>query len=121
LQEDRISAPHGLEPVFNLFFGLLYNRNIELDVRFLLYAQAVETYGYRRGRKPVERSFRDQARDVLASCSTVSRKIVGDDLDAFTAHLKVTRDFYTHYNPAKNPRPRRVSAYSSSPFNYPRL
>jgi hypothetical protein len=23
-----------LEPVFNLFFGLLYNRNIELDVRF---------------------------------------------------------------------------------------
>jgi hypothetical protein len=93
-----------LEPVFNLFFGLLYNRDIELDVRFLLYAQAVETYGYRRGRKPVERSFRDQARDVLASCATVSRKIVGDDLDAFTAHLKVTRDFYTHYNPAKEPK-----------------
>lgn len=90
-----------LEPVFNLFFGLLYNRNIELDVRFLLYAQAVETYGYRRGRKPIERSFRDQARDVLATCPTVSRKIVGDDMDAFTAHLKVTRDFYTHYNPAK--------------------
>jgi ApeA N-terminal domain 1/Apea-like HEPN len=90
-----------LEPVFNLFFGLLYNRNIELDVRFLLYAQAVETYGYRRGRKPVERSFRDQARDVLASCATVSRKVVGNDLDAFTTHLKVTRDFYTHYNPAK--------------------
>ena len=44
-----------LEPVFNLFFGLLYNRDIELDVRFLLYAQAVETYGYRRGRNPVER------------------------------------------------------------------
>jgi hypothetical protein len=90
-----------LEPVFNLFFGLLYNSNIELDVRFLLYAQAVETYGYRRGRKPVERSFRDQARDVLATCATASRKIVGDDPDAFTAHLKVTRDFYTHYNPAK--------------------
>jgi hypothetical protein len=93
-----------LEPVFNLFFGLLYNRNIELDVRFLLYAQAVETYGYRRGRKPVERSFRDQARDVLTTCATVSRKIVGNDLDAFTAHLKVTRDFYTHYNPAKEPK-----------------
>lgn len=93
-----------LEPVFNLFFGLLYNRNIELDVRFLLYAQAVETYGYRRGRKPVERSFRDQVRDVLTTCATVSRKIVGNDLDAFTAHLKVTRDFYTHYNPAKEPK-----------------
>lgn len=90
-----------LEPVFNLFFGLLYNRHIELDVRFLLYAQALETYGYRRGRKPVERSFRDQAKAVLAICTTASRKIVGDDLDAFTAHLKVTRDFYTHYNPAK--------------------
>lgn len=93
-----------LEPVFNLFFGLLYNRNIELDVRFLLYAQAVETYGYRRGRKPVERSFRDQVRDVLTTCVTVSRKIAGNDLDAFTAHLKVTRDFYTHYNPAKEPK-----------------
>jgi ApeA N-terminal domain 1/Apea-like HEPN len=90
-----------LEPVFNLFFGLLYNRNIELDVRFLLYAQALETYGYRRGRKPVQRSFRDQAKAVLAVCTMASRKIVGDDADEFTAHLKVTRDFYTHYNPAK--------------------
>lgn len=90
-----------LEPVFNLFFGLLYNRNIELDVRFLLYAQALETYGYRRGRKPVERPFRDQAKAVLATCARASRKVVGDDWDAFTAHLKVTRDFYTHYNPAK--------------------
>lgn len=90
-----------LEPVFNLFFSLLYNRDIQLNVRFLLYAQAIETYGYRRGRKPVERSFRDQARDALAICAPVSRKVVGNDRDAFITHLKVTRDFYTHYNPAK--------------------
>lgn len=41
---------------------------------------------------------------MLTTCATVSRKIVGNDLDAFTAHLKVTRDFYTHYNPAKEPK-----------------
>ena len=57
-----------LEPVFNLFFGLLYNQNIYSDVRFLLYAQAVETYGYRRRRRPVKREFRAQIREVLSTC-----------------------------------------------------
>ena len=90
-----------LEPVFNLFFGLLYNSNIYSDVRFLLYAQAVETYGYRRRRKPVKRTFREQINDVLAICPTASRKIVGPDPEAFTKLLKVSRDFYTHYDPAK--------------------
>jgi hypothetical protein len=70
-------------------------------VRFLLYAQAVETYGYRRRRKPVKRTFREQINDVLATCPTASRKIVGPDTEAFTKLLKVSRDFYTHYDPAK--------------------
>lgn len=89
-----------LRPVFNLFFGTRYHPDLYLDVRFLLFAQAVETYGYLRRSKAVERSFADQVRDVLSGCETVSRKIVGDEA-AFVAHLKVSRDYYTHYNPKK--------------------
>lgn len=37
-----------LEPVFNLFFGMRYHPGIYLDVKFLAYAQAVETYDFRR-------------------------------------------------------------------------
>jgi hypothetical protein len=90
-----------LEPVFNLFFGMLYHPDMYPDVRFLMFVQAVETYGYRRGRKVVERPFADQVRAALANCPSVSRKIVGADEDAWVKWLKVTRDFYTHYNPNK--------------------
>jgi hypothetical protein len=37
-----------LKPVFNLFFGMRYHPGIYLDVKFLAYAQAVETYDFRR-------------------------------------------------------------------------
>jgi ApeA N-terminal domain 1 len=37
-----------LRPAFNLFFGIRYHPDIYLDVRFLVLAQAVETYDYRR-------------------------------------------------------------------------
>ena len=35
-------------PVFNLYFGMLYHPSMYTDVHFLAYAQAVETYDYRR-------------------------------------------------------------------------
>lgn len=37
-----------LGPVFNLYFGMLYHPAMYTDVHFLAYAQAVETYDYRR-------------------------------------------------------------------------
>jgi ApeA N-terminal domain 1 len=37
-----------LKPVFNLFFGMRYHPSMYLDVKFLAYAQAVETYDFRR-------------------------------------------------------------------------
>lgn len=90
-----------LRPVFNLFFGMLYHPDMYSDVRFLMFVQAVETYGHRRRREAVERKFADQVRDALGNCRAVSRKIVGADEDAWVKWLKVTRDFYTHYNPKK--------------------
>lgn len=93
-----------LEPVFNLFFGMLYHPDMYSDVRFLMFAQAVETFGYRRKRNVVERSFADQVREVLGTCRSVSKRIVGSDVDSWVTWLKVTRDFRTHYNPAKEER-----------------
>lgn len=36
------------EPVLNLYFGMLYHPDMYSDVRFLAYAQAIETYDFRR-------------------------------------------------------------------------
>jgi hypothetical protein len=41
------------EPVLNLYFGMLYHPDISIDIRFLTYAQAIETYDFRR-RDPLE-------------------------------------------------------------------
>jgi len=91
-----------LEPVFNLFFGTLYHPSLYLEVKFLAYAQAIETYDYRRRRKPSRKTFATRAHDVLAQCRTVSKKIVGptqEDLEAFVLNFRDTRNYYTHYDP----------------------
>lgn len=41
------------EPVFNLYFSMLYRPDVYREVHFLLYAQAIETYDFRR-RDPYE-------------------------------------------------------------------
>jgi hypothetical protein len=91
-----------LKPVFNLFFGSRYHPDLYLDVRFLLHAQAVETYDYRRRRKPGREDFVQRVGDVLDGCKTVSKRIVGAtsaEREAFIQSVKIARNYYTHYNP----------------------
>jgi ApeA N-terminal domain 1 len=91
-----------LEPVFNLFFGTLYHPSLYLEVKFLAYAQAIETYDYRRRSRPGRKILAERMRDVLAQCRTASKHIVGaekDDLDEFIRRFKDARNYYTHYNP----------------------
>jgi hypothetical protein len=93
--------PH-LEPVFNLFFGTLYNPGLYLEVKFLAYAQAIETYDYRRRRKAGRIHLAQRMRDVLAQYRTVSKRIVGSqqaDLDEFIKRFTDSRNYYTHYTP----------------------
>lgn len=91
-----------LQPVFNLFFGTLYHPSLYLEVKFLAYAQAIETYDYRRRRKHSDKHLAERMKDVLAQCRTVSKRIVGagqDDLDAFVSRFRDSRNYYTHYSP----------------------
>lgn len=91
-----------LKPVFNLFFGMQYHPSMYLDVKFLAYAQAVETYDFRRRRKPGNKTLAQRMTDVLGVCRTVSRRIVGiapGDQVAFIETFKNSRNYYTHYNP----------------------
>lgn len=88
-----------LEPVFNLYFGTLYHPDLYLEVRFLSLAQALETYDFRRRRKPGKKTLAERTHDVLAQCRTVTRRIVGPDRDRFVDDFKYTRNYYTHYNP----------------------
>lgn len=89
-----------LEPVFNLFFGVLYHPDLYLEVRFLTFAQAIETYDSRRRRASGRKNLADRMRDVLGEHKTVSKRIVGgreSDLDTFVSAFLDSRNYYTHY------------------------
>lgn len=91
-----------LKPVFNLFFGTRFHTDMYLEVRFLTYAQALETYDYRRALKPSKRTLAERVASILDSCQTVSKRIVGPteaDRAAFIKKFKDSRNYYTHYNP----------------------
>jgi hypothetical protein len=88
-----------LEPVFNLYFGTLYHPSLYLEVRFLAFAQAIETYDYRRRRKPGKKTLAKRTHDVLRQCRRVAKRIVGDDTEAFVVDFKNARNYYTHYDP----------------------
>lgn len=102
-----------LAPVFNLFFGVRHHPGLSLEVRFLLYAQAVETYDYRRRRKPGKSTLVARMANVLNECQTVAQRIVGsgsDDLATFIEAFKIARNYYTHYNPKLEKKAARGAA-----------
>jgi hypothetical protein len=102
-----------LAPVFSLFFGVRHHPDISLEVKFLLYAQAVETYDYRRRRDPGKWTLAERMGDVLSGCQTVSKRIVGsapEDEAAFIEAFKVARNYYTHYNPKLEKKAARGAA-----------
>ncbi len=91
-----------LKPVFNLFFGSRYHPSMYLEVKFLAYAQAVETYDYRRRRKPGNKTLVQRMTNVLGECRGVVKRIIGSerrDEAAFIESFKDSRNYYTHYNP----------------------
>jgi hypothetical protein len=88
-----------LEPVFNLYFGTLYHPSLYLEVRFLAFAQAIETYDFRRRRKPGRKTLAERTTEVLGQCRTVAGRIVGPDTETFVTDFKNARNYYTHYNP----------------------
>lgn len=71
-------------------------------MRFLLHAQAAETYDYRRRRKPGNDKFAKRIGNVLDRCKTVSKHIVGSsptEREKFIEAVIIARNYYTHYNP----------------------
>lgn len=87
-------------PVFNLYFGVRYHPDLYLDLRFLAFAQAIETFHSRRGSEG--RTLEQRMRSILSECPTISTKFLeasGTTLDEFATVFSDTRDYYTHYNP----------------------
>jgi hypothetical protein len=79
-----------------------HHPGLTLEVRFLSYAQALETYDYRRRRKPGDLRLAQRMASVLGQCRSVSKRIVGADPaaeSAFIDDFKNSRNYYTHYNP----------------------
>lgn len=94
-----IERQQRLEPVFNLYFGTIYHQDQYLEVRFLNFAQAIETYDIRRREHPERLTLAVRARDVLSLCERVSERIVGDDIESFIVAFRDARNYYTHYDP----------------------
>lgn len=95
-----------LGPVFNLYFGMLYHRDMYSDVRFLSYAQAIETYDFRRRDVKLARgnrlTLRKRVHDVINKCPSVRDKIAGTtspEQNGFVSSFVNSRNYYTHYNP----------------------
>jgi len=86
-----------LGPVFNLYFGMLYQRDGYIDVRFLSYAQAIETYDSRR------RSANDLPEEE-------HKRLVTAVLDATSdpQHRKWLRERISHNRPTLRKRMRAV-------------
>jgi hypothetical protein len=108
-----LSKQAQMAPVFDLFFGVRHHASLPLEVRFLTYAQAIETYDYRRRRAPGSETLAQRISAVLAECRTSSKRIVGsapDDEETFIDAFKLARNYYTHYNPRLESRVARGAA-----------
>lgn len=73
------------EPVLNLYFAMLYHPDMYWDVQFLTYAQAIETYDFRR-RDPHDLNAKDYSKRVKATVAAapkdwrewLSMKLIGN-------------------------------------------
>ena len=89
-------------PVFNLYFGVRYHPDLFLDLRFLAYAQAIETFHRRQGSRGC--TLEQRIRSILDECATISERVVkgsGQTREDFATTFRDTRDYYTHYNPRR--------------------
>jgi hypothetical protein len=92
-----------LDPVFDLFFGVLYNRNPYPVTTFLNYTQAIETYHIRTMSNEVDppEQHRRRIHAILEAVSEEYREWLGEKLGfsnkpTFAQRLNEVIDFY-HY------------------------
>jgi hypothetical protein len=89
-----------LQPVFDLFFGVLYNTNPYPVTTFLNYIQAIETYHMRKGFPSSNRSLlAKRLAEVIDFYPFPVTSQVGSH-EFFIGKVKDTRNYYTHYDPS---------------------
>jgi len=87
---------HLLKPIIDLYELVFYNVGLTPEIRFLTLMQALETYHARfidRG----DMSLRKR----LFSLFNDNFLVMGYSLEGFIGKLVNTRNYYTHYSPAK--------------------
>lgn len=97
-------------PVFDLYFGMRYHRDVFGELRFLAHAQAVESYDRRR--RSTGSALDQRLRATLKQCPKVRAnllKAAGVSLNEFLTAFEDSRNYYTHYTsgPKQNPQARR--------------
>ena len=85
-------------PVFILFFAVRYHPDLYAELRFLPYAQAIESYDRRR--RKTGSAINQRLRATVKTCPTVRAsllKAAGVTLEEFLASFEDSRNYYTHY------------------------
>ena len=85
-------------PVFILFFAVGYHPDLYAELRFLSYAQAIESYDRRR--RNTGSAIDQRLRATMKLCPTVRTnllKAAGVTLDEFLSSFADSRNYYTHY------------------------
>jgi hypothetical protein len=107
-------APDGAAALFNrwfaldakyehttrLYFAMRYQRDGYGDLRFLVYAQALEIFDRRQ--RETRSTPSQRLRAMLKQCSLVRSRILESahvSLEELTKSFQDSRDFYTHFNP----------------------
>lgn len=85
-------------PVFDLYFGMRYHRDVFGELRFLAHAQAIESYDRRR--RSTGSAIDQRLRATLKQCPKVRANLLKAaevTLDEFLTAFEDSRNYYTHY------------------------
>lgn len=89
-----IDAYDVIEPALNLFFSVRYNPSQYVESEFLSLAQALETYHRQLYKTKI--TLRDRLKEII----NPFHEYIGNDevIEELIENIKVTRNYYTHYD-----------------------
>lgn len=85
-----------LKPVYELYFGTLYNPTMYFEHKFLSLIQAIESY-HRRVHDGKYVFLRERLKEIFKKCNSFTNSLISNEKE-FIEDVVNTRNFLTHYD-----------------------